>query len=58
MDFNDPEIVLGVAAMDLDMTTIERYLSPLKNVTNVQGVFLVATPNSDVLFSLYQDVDV
>ena len=58
MDFNDPEIVLGVTAMDLDMTTFERYLSPLKNVTNVQGVFLVSTPNSDVVFSLYQDVDV
>ena len=43
--------------MDLDMAKFEQYLSPLRNVTNVKEVFLVASPNSDVLFSLYQDVD-
>ena len=40
-DYFEKNKILGVTALDLDIGTIEKYLYPLKNVTNIEQIYLV-----------------
>ena len=50
-DFNDNTQMIGVTAMDLDLTIITDLLKSLNTVTNLEGVFLINRGKQEVLYS-------
>ena len=56
-DYFEKDKILGVTALDLDLGTIEKNLYPLRNVTNMEQIYLVNSADQAIIYSMVQTID-